>query len=145
GFKSRLVPIDKRSLNLVSILVEEAEAENAQSVRVGAQLLYNQVVIFTRFNKSTIFTQNVANFLETITIRIFQSLDPGNSATTAFHRQFHESISCTGTGGWAKDTDFGCREGFVDIGPVDIGIIYQRFAAIGVRHFLGQRKKDLLA
>ena len=47
GLKGRYLAFDGRTLDLVGVLIEEREAEDAEGLRIGLQFLDDQVVVFT--------------------------------------------------------------------------------------------------
>ena len=63
GIKGRLDTVDIGSLDLVHVLIQKAEAENADRIRIGFQLLNDQVVVFAGFNVSTVFADGMTDLV----------------------------------------------------------------------------------
>ena len=61
-FEGRLHTVDIGALDLVGVLVEEAEAEDAERIGVGLELLDDQVVVFAGFDVGTVFANRVSRW-----------------------------------------------------------------------------------
>ena len=144
GVKGRCHAVDERALDLLHVLVEEAEAEDAERIRVGLQLLHDQVVVLAGLDECAVFTDRMADRLVAIAIRRLQGSDPGRRLASALHGQLDECITRTRSRRRTEHLDLGGRQFGVHIGPGLVGIL-DEFALSTTGHFLGQCEEDIFA
>ena len=61
AIETHLDAIDDAGKHLVTILIEEAEAEYSKGVGIGDQLLHDQIVVLTGFDKRAVLADRVAD------------------------------------------------------------------------------------
>ena len=139
--EGRVGPIDVGALDDVGVLVEEAEAEDADGGRVGLQLLNDQVVVLAGFDEGTVFPHGMGDGLEGLLVFLAHGLQHLELPRAAFHGEFDEGVTGTAGRRRAQDLDLGVRQRRVDVTPLGVGIRHQ--LAVD-RDLLGQGLEDLL-
>ena len=74
-FKGRQVTVNLGTLNLVAVLIKEAETEHAKRVLVLLELLDDQVVVLTGLNIGAVFTNTVTDRLVLLLVGLLHVLD----------------------------------------------------------------------
>ena len=88
--------VDERTLDLADVLLEEAVAEDAQRLRIGLELLHDQVVVLAGLDVAAVLADRVADLLEAGLIDVLQRLDPAEGLAAGFHDQLHERVARAG-------------------------------------------------
>ena len=144
GIKGGSDAVDNGALDLVGVLIEKTETENAEGIGIGVELLDDQVVVFTGFDVGTVFADSMGNGFIALFVFLFHGLDPGKLFGAAFHGQLDKGVP--GAGGRRRSEHFNLdtRQRSVDVLPGFVRVGNQFLTAIGVRHILGQRHENVL-
>ena len=83
GIKCRLDAVNKGTLEFIRVLIQKTEAEDANRIRIGFQLLHDQIIVLTGFDVSAVLTDGVGGGFVFFLVCFFQCLDPGKLFGTA--------------------------------------------------------------
>ena len=122
----------------VDILVQEAEAEDAERGWIGLELLYDQIVVLTCLDIGAILADGLAGGLLGVGV---ERLDLGELLAGSIHDELDECVAGAGGGRRTQDLDLLGWQGRIDLAPGHVGVGDE--LAIDW-HVLGQSQPDLL-
>jgi hypothetical protein len=132
---------DRAALHRVAVLVEEAEAEDAQRIRVGDELLDDQVVVLARLDVGPVLADGTADALVLRLVRLLERLEVGEGLAAALESQLVEGVPRARGGRRSEHLDLHVRQAGIHVLPGLVRVGHQRTARCG--NVLGQREKDL--
>ena len=135
--------IHLNAVHLGCIFFHIAIAENADHIRVGGQLLYDQIVVFALFLECAIASHFGTDCSIFVFVGFFQSLHRCVGLATGFHDQFMKGIARTRCRGWAINGNWKFWQRRVDVGPQLCGLRFPKW--IGSKRFIdvGGCKREL--
>ena len=126
--------IHLNAVHLGCIFFHIAIAENADHIRVGGQLLYDQIVVFALFLECAIASHFGTDCFIFVFVGFFQSLHRCVGLATGFHDQFMKGIARTRCRGWAINGNWKFWQRRVDVGPQLCGLRFPK--RIGSKRFI---------
>src|SRR3546814_8521309 len=102
------------ALHLVAVFLKEAVAEEAQRVGIGGQLLDDEVVVLTGFDKGAVLTNLRADFLVLLLVRLGERLHSRVGVAARNQVELMQRVAGAGRGRRAIDADGDGRKRRVD-------------------------------
>ena len=115
--------VDQAALNFISVLIKEANAEDAVSIRIGFELLHYQVVILTGLNIRAVLTDAAAERLICLLVLLLHRLKRRERLAATLYREFVKGVAGAGSRRRTQDFDLRVRQRRSDVtaGLVRIG------------------------
>ena len=135
--------VNEGALELVHVLVEEAEPEDPERVRVGLELLHDEVVVLARLDVGAVLADGVADRLVGLLVLLLHRLDEVEGLAAALEAELGEGVAGAGGRGRAEDHDLAIRKRVVHVLPGLVGIRDQLLAARRVRNLAGEGEEDV--
>src|SRR3546814_74684 len=110
AFHRRLHAVDGNALHLVAVFLKEAVAEEAQRVGIGGQLLDDEVVVLTGFDKGAVLTNLRADFLVLLLVRLGERLHSRVGVAARNQVELMQRVAGAGRGRRAIDADGDARK-----------------------------------
>jgi hypothetical protein len=139
--EARRHAVHPASLEPVAVLVEKAEAKDAECVRVRHQLLHDQVVVLSGLHVGAILADRVADRLVPVLVRLLERLDVGEGLAASLHGELVEGVPGARGGRGPEHLDLHVRQRGVHVlpGPVRVGDP----VPAGGGNLLGEGQEDL--
>ena len=118
-------------LHAVAVFFHEGKAEHAQRLRIGGNLLHNQIVVLAAFDIGAIFAHLLADLLVGVLVALFQGLHRRFAVAALEHVQLVETVARAAGRRRADhlNADIGQRRVYIFPGARPIGALAERIGS----------------